>query len=591
MTVQTLGDDMFDARPRRVAWQWQPLIPIGIAAFALSALISYHVRQPEVRSALQTVVRGIYLGIGFVPACMFFILVLAWSSIWFVRGELERPGARILRLLGFTLATAILVNLRGDDGLPPAVHTGVIGHWLASRLMHVFTYVPSILMVSVAFFATCVLATDWFFARFFDDLLTAGPRARAGEGLDTGVEAAATEHLKGLAQVSAAPLPATAVLDRETDVEDGDPDAADVAEIEAGLDPMASAIAETAEDEGAARLRLSAFERRRLAAAELAAAIERASQEAEAEDEAEAEAAAEAAEAGAVDVEPWAGDADDAEAEAAELVDTELEKEAVVELDVATGAAEDAVGDDEPVVRIATMNEDAAAPSEVAESESDLESSSDEDADDLGTIVSVPTVPPRTVPSPGLGELPFAPAANLPPPSAHLGAPEALESPGTPDGEAAAGELERLAAQAAAEAVAEADAAADADATAERESAELPPAELPPAELPPAGRSSGAEATAADSSVDATPALEPMVAIPRPPEGVRQRRLFAPSGPEESLVAEAMELVLGSRRASASHLQRKLRIDYEQAMSVLAVLASRGIIELAEGETQGRVLQ
>ena len=59
---------------------------------------------------------------------------------------------------------------------------------------------------------------------------------------------------------------------------------------------------------------------------------------------------------------------------------------------------------------------------------------------------------------------------------------------------------------------------------------------------------------------------------------------------EEPVILEAIELVTASRRASATYLQRKLRIDFEQAMELLGVLAHREIIELEKGESQGRVL-
>jgi hypothetical protein len=83
-------------------------------------------------------------------------------------------------------------------------------------------------------------------------------------------------------------------------------------------------------------------------------------------------------------------------------------------------------------------------------------------------------------------------------------------------------------------------------------------------------------------------AQEPVIPIPRPPEGVRQQRLFV-GVVDDSLVRDAIEIVTSSRRASATHLQRKLRVDYGQAIELLQVLAHRGLIDLVEGESQGRV--
>jgi DNA segregation ATPase FtsK/SpoIIIE-like protein len=138
---------------------------------------------------------------------------------------------------------------------------------------------------------------------------------------------------------------------------------------------------------------------------------------------------------------------------------------------------------------------------------------------------------------------------------------------------------------------------------------------VPEPEVPPA-------ATASDdvdaSAAGPTPPLEPpqvdprepTIAIPRPEAAassrlpsppraaaeraadevsVRQQNLFG-AGLEEDLVQEAIELVLGSRRATASLLQRKLRIDYEMACRLLVELAARGIIALDADAAQGRVI-
>jgi len=83
---------------------------------------------------------------------------------------------------------------------------------------------------------------------------------------------------------------------------------------------------------------------------------------------------------------------------------------------------------------------------------------------------------------------------------------------------------------------------------------------------------------------------EPTVTIPRPAEPVRQRRLFRDPSIDEGLVQEATDLVLESGRANAAHLQRRLRIDYEQAVELLGILAQRGVIHLEAGANQGRLL-
>jgi hypothetical protein len=59
--------------------------------------------------------------------------------------------------------------------------------------------------------------------------------------------------------------------------------------------------------------------------------------------------------------------------------------------------------------------------------------------------------------------------------------------------------------------------------------------------------------------------------------GGRQQELFA-AGIDERLIQEATELVTSTRRASATLLQRKLRIDYARAVDLLAELAARGLV-------------
>jgi len=71
---------------------------------------------------------------------------------------------------------------------------------------------------------------------------------------------------------------------------------------------------------------------------------------------------------------------------------------------------------------------------------------------------------------------------------------------------------------------------------------------------------------------------------------VRQQRLFG-AGLDEALVAEATETVTSWGRASATFLQRKLRIDYELACQLMVELGARGVVELEADASRGRVLQ
>jgi hypothetical protein len=104
-----------------------------------------------------------------------------------------------------------------------------------------------------------------------------------------------------------------------------------------------------------------------------------------------------------------------------------------------------------------------------------------------------------------------------------------------------------------------------------------------------------AEAAEEGESVRATEAATPesdveqqVVLIPRSPEGVRQRRLFEPQV-DEGLIEEAVEIArAGGRRISAGYLQRKLRVDYEQARDLLQVLVQRGVVGDDEIADAGR---
>lgn len=81
-------------------------------------------------------------------------------------------------------------------------------------------------------------------------------------------------------------------------------------------------------------------------------------------------------------------------------------------------------------------------------------------------------------------------------------------------------------------------------------------------------------------------------AAEEPPErgAGRQQELFA-AGIDERLIQDAIELVTSTRRASATLLQRKLRIDYARAVDLLGELAARGLVALEGDASQGRLLE
>lgn len=205
MTVNMLGSHHVSRPSRTVAeWLW-PFLPMGVAAFSLSALVYYHLRQSvfEVRSPLQQFYAGLYGTVGFAPAVMFFGLVIVWSTIWLVVGQIDRPGARLFRLVAMAIMLGVFLNL-GDGGVSPALHKGALGAWLAETLVGAFGYWPSLLLVWGVTFASLLLATDFFFHESFE-------RLRAPSKPDeAGVEVAVSDHLRGLGAAVSAPAPAKA---------------------------------------------------------------------------------------------------------------------------------------------------------------------------------------------------------------------------------------------------------------------------------------------------------------------------------------------------------------------------------------------
>ena len=156
-------------RPSSIQLNWVvPLIPIAQAGFFLSALNYYRFwltgLPPD--GLFQFVVVGFYDFFGFVPALMLFLMVLVWGSIWFITGELDRPFARLLRILGFTLSLCLVVGLSRDGIVAP----GWLGTVLAGSLEWVFGGALSTVFAVLAALASMMLATDYLFYRHFDAL-------------------------------------------------------------------------------------------------------------------------------------------------------------------------------------------------------------------------------------------------------------------------------------------------------------------------------------------------------------------------------------------------------------------------------------
>lgn len=531
MIVNTLGHQPTQPPTPTVAERMWQFLPFCLSVLSLSALVYYHLQLGEgpvqITSALQYLYAGLYEALGLAPAVMFFLLVAVWSVIWSVRGVIERPLSKLVRLVAMTVLLGTWINL-GDGGVSPSLHKGALGAWFAEALVGSFYYWPSLLLVGAMTLASFMLATDFLFA----DLIEQSRAAASRRATELGVEPQVSEHLKGLASPPPSGLPSLRSEPQPVPTTNEDPSAAFAAAIAAasqavaGRDPAAEHAGDAAADETATNemaaphgeadessVRPTTYEeRRRLREARRWGRIQDdgwvpTSPESQEIDNAEAQVAAESAAASEL-----ASDGDTADAVAAAGV---------------TGDA-GTVADDEPAEQAA--------------------------------------------------DLPFGAAPWSPQDAEELAGPEvAAAEPAMP--EPASNGF--------------------ADAPWSRPVAPLKPAyELPPPETATVARDEASEEPAATEPIVAIPrpeplpepAVAPVVREAEEPAPARQQSLFG-DGLDAELVQEATDLVVGSRRASASFLQRKLRIDYPLAVELLAELAARGVVALEGDASQGRVLR
>ena len=529
MTVNTLGS--YESRPSRTVAEWLwPFVPMGVAAFSLSALIYYHLWRNvfTVSSPLQQFYAWLYRVVGFAPAVMFFGLTILWSTIWLVSGRIERPASRFLRLLAMMVMLGVFLNL-GDGGVSPSSHTGVLGAWFAETLDNALGYWPSLVLVWAITFASLLLATDFFFHESFERLRLPPVPAEAG------VEAAVADHLRGIASV----LPAVGVRP--------------------GVDAQSSPVAPPAVDEA---------EPRRVV------------------DDGRAEPPV---------AEPPPRRRTYAERRAERSWHRASEEEWV------PLPAPESQEIDNPETRdaaSATPRTEAAAPND---SESESESAAAAAAPPWSPAIEPVSEDESFRPESGSDELALGDRG--------VGGESDLVGRDRADAvvEARGDELDD-------ERDDERDEELDTDRDADRDTSS--PAEpwvelsrMPPlvwtdeasaaSPVEPVEREEDAVARA--SAAAEALAEEPLVSIPRPPAPVahdvpveteapiRQQDLFD-ARVDESLIQEAIDVVIGARRASVSFLQRKLRIDYDTAAQVLAELAARGVIAIEGDATQGRVV-
>lgn len=560
MTVNTLGSHEPVRSSRTVAeWLW-PFLPMAIAAFFLSSLLYYHTHYASmaVRTPLQVLVAEVYRIFGLAPSFLFFLLVGTWSSIWLYTGQLERPWSRLGRLSAMAVLLGVFLNL-GDGGVAPAVQKGALGAWIAGQLVGVLPYFLCLVFVLLATIASMLLATDFFFSEGFDRLLRSRQAVLADEA---GVESAVTDHLRTL---GALPKPAA----RESAPA---PSPAPAASVRAAGAPPQSAVATEAEPEVPAPdepaplpesaterevdlapddgRRSSYFDRRR-------ERLERARARA-AEAEAESEEQTPAAAADATDT--WLP-----APESQEIDNAESSLDAAMPSASAPTNAAAAAADLELAALLGELEadeDDAAAEGSAGAQVADEEDADEEDApdaEDAGALNFVAVAAGHDEPTADDGDADDGEADDVEADVLDLvdgdeQTSDVDEDEGEPDAPAAVAEP-----------------------VAGERAVPIPRPETPPAFVvhePPMSRPAPAP----------TPAPAP---APTPAPG-RQGNLF--QGSDEGLVQEAIEVVTGAGRATAGLLQRKLRIDYQEALGLLAELAARGVIALEGDATHGRVL-
>ncbi|MCR9245366.1 MAG: hypothetical protein NXI31_10060 [bacterium] len=532
MTENRPGEAMERSEPDRTPFQRRVLVvPFAFAVFSLSALVYYHFNRDSiaVESPLQVFYAAIYRTFGLGPSVIFFLLLLVWTSIWFFTGRIERPWGRLLRLGATMVMLGIFLNV--GESAEAAPHQGELGAFFATRMVAAFGYYPSIVLTFIAALGALFLATDFLFSETFERLSRRPGAAEAGPAPRAG--AAADEGVE--------------------------------VEVTDHLKGLASATGTVAQAPAAVQTAVPAVD---LAVADIAAAD-----------------AVEAADAPAVHVaevrdvpEPVAAEDGIAETYEFREVDDAPEVEPAVE-DVPAEAlpprrrrrsyferrfeevrqsgeasVSSAAGDnDDPWVPSAGDSQEIDNPESAAEVRTPA-------MPDAGVEAS--GIPDSGIPGPGIEDSEIGDSA--------VDEPGDAEVPAADDLAAAVAAIE----------------AADAAATANEETLFAIPRPEPEPESP-----SEASQAAAESDREADAAAEAVIPARSPDADAasRQQPLFG-SAVDEELVDEARQVVLETRRATATFLRRRLRIGYDEACDVLAELSARGVVELGDDASQGRVI-
>lgn len=608
MTEKSLGTDSQFGRQRVpmsartvAGWLW-PFSLGGVALFSISALFYFHFHRTELKpeGLLQQAIAALYSTFGWAPSVVFFLLVFAWSLIWFVTGVLERPASRVARLVVLAVMLGVFLNL-GNGGVVAEPHKGAFGAWLAERLVSAVGYVPSLVVVWLTTFASLLLATDWFFSEWFER-----PRAEAEE--ESGVEEAVADQLRA---IGAGASPA-----EQDQQELGEEDV-----TEAASEPLLAAKAAAAPNESEEPLarierggeidgeqgvvadsftRRESYVERRRWRSERAAASEStpaATSDAPAVDDdapsVDDKALSEQELAALFDA-PAASDGgsksedDGAVVLAPEYV--ELDEVALSDDDALApaGLAEDE-GDEQVSAEIAVDEDfdEVEDDSDHEESEADEDSSEYEEADEDEYDYEEEYEDGADDDEADDGE-------EYEGDGGEVGSDEVLVAEDATDGfevsldDQQPGEVADFAEEAVLDQPNDSVEGGAEDNDGDEEHADLESIEVDNAAVDSAAVDSAvaaSEGAAADAAAISIPRPDKAAAprVPTPPavsterDPGRQQNLFG-GGLDEQLIEEARELLVRGRRPSASMLRRKLRIDYDLAQDLLRELSNRGLM-------------
>ncbi len=509
-------------------WAW-PLVPIAVSGFFVSALTWFRLRGAvavDDDGLFARLVVAIYDRIGFEPLFMMAVLVLAWSSIAFLTGRIDRPWIRLARIGALGLCLSILVSLRVDGTVPASA--GTVGAFFAVRLSAVLGTTLSILLVALASLASLALATDFFFYRQFEGLArgVAGEVVSAKPRSSGGVETEAVAELESLRLEAPEP---------DADDELSDTIVIDDEELARAVDEVVTEFEERGRDRRW---------RRRYDDEE---------EEEDADDEpaAAADAGALAADDDAADDVVDEGGEDAEEAYAGEDAHAEEDEDPD---EPAAADADDALAEDEDVFEDADVFEDERADDEEIDDEVYAEDAEEAEED----------------PAEGAEIL----AASDPDDAE-------IDDDRHDDAVVAADEADLEDDDDAGYAEVDADDDVDAgyaevDADDEVDAIDADAVDEPMVDEPTVAAIDDAAAEGDASWL-----------VPRPSG---QKSLFATGASDQELVTEAEALVLEYRRASVNFLKRRLRVSHDEAVDLLGELARRGVVECEAGATSGRVI-